>query len=114
VVEERLHVVGIGVGARPLDPADAVLLGDVVGVGDERAVGRVGDHQLDGMADRVLEQQAVGLGRIQADPFGEDLLVGHAIPPPLQRLAAGDAQDDALDRPATGAAALELLPLHAR
>ena len=52
--------------ARALEAEDAVLGRDVVGVGDQRRVGRVGHHQLDLVALGVVEDQRLRRRRVQA------------------------------------------------
>ena len=56
--------------ARALEAEDAVLGGDVVGVGDQRRVGRVGHHQLDLVALGVPEDERLRLGRVQPQHLG--------------------------------------------
>ena len=79
-----------------------MLGGDVVGVGHERRVRRVGDHQLDVVALGVVEDEALGLGRVEAQHLRVGLVGDQPVHPVLERVVGRDAQDEAEDVAAPG------------
>ena len=83
--------------ARAFKAEDAVLGGDVVGVGDQRRVGRVGDHQLDLVVLGIVEDERLRLRRIEAQHLRVRLVGDQPVHPELERVIRGDAQDHALD-----------------
>ena len=99
------------VRARALDAADAVLGGDVVRVGHQRRVLGVGDHELDLVALGVVEDDALRLGRVEAQQLAEDVVGDEAVHPELERVVGRDAQDQAMDVAVAGHAARRLLEL---
>src|SRR3954452_7932399 len=81
------------------------------GARSTRRVACGGDHQLDLVALRVVEDDALRLGGVEAQQLAEDVVGDEAVHPELERVVGRDAQDQAVDVAVAGHAGRRLLEL---
>jgi hypothetical protein len=100
LLEEGPARAGIGVRAHAVEALERELAGDLRMVGDQRLIG--------GLHDGELEVEPLGVAEAQASLVAVevDALRGQPVVPELDRVLGGDAEDDAVDHPAAGAAGM--------
>src|SRR5215207_3393113 len=89
VLRERQLLLERGERTRALEPEDAVLGRDVVGVGRLGRVRRVGDHQLDLVVLRIPEDEALRLRRVEPQHLRVHVLGDQPVHPVLERVVGG-------------------------